>query len=52
MIIFGVDVQSPKDGAGSAAELVTGPCIEAIELLKSNLPQVQIVFQRNIRPLF
>ena len=28
VIIFGVDVKSPKDGRGSSAELESGPCIE------------------------
>jgi len=42
VIIFGVDVKSPKDGRGSSAELESGPCIEAIKLLKSAVPQLLI----------
>ena len=42
VIIFGVDVHSPKDSRGSSAENTTGPCIEAIQLLKANLPQLLV----------
>jgi porphobilinogen synthase len=42
VLIFGVDVHSPKDGRGSAALLEDGPCIQAIKLLKAALPQLLI----------
>ena len=39
VLIFGVDVKTPKDEVGSSAMLESGPCIQAIKLLKSHLPQ-------------
>ena len=42
VLIFGVDVKTPKDEVGSSAMLESGPCIQAIKLLKSHLPQLLI----------
>ena len=42
VIIFGVDVNSPKDGRASAAEDPAGPTIQAIQLLKRELPQLLV----------
>ena len=42
VLIFGVDVKTPKDDVGSSAMLESGPCIQAIKLLKSHLPQANL----------
>jgi len=42
VIIFGVDVRSEKDGAGSSADLSSGPTIQAIKIIKENLPQILV----------
>ena len=42
VLISGVDVKTPKDEVGSSAMLESGPCIQAIKLLKSHLPQLLI----------
>ena len=49
VLIFGVDVKTPKDEVGSSAMLESGPCIQAIKLLKSHLPQLLIA--RDLNPI-